>query len=158
MLLLLSHISRVQLCAIPQMAGSSVPGILQARILEWVAIAFSNRRMLSGFSRVWLCEPHGQQPTRLPCSWDSPGKNTGVGCHCLLQSVMQVFKIFASNVPFSQKVSKLHVPSKLKGKKEEKFRNWTSEKVETYSQNNNPGRCSVSSHIKVLENQSGVKP
>ena len=25
------------------------------------------------------------QPTRLPCPWDSPGKNTGVGCHCLLQ-------------------------------------------------------------------------
>ena len=29
--------------------------------------------------------PHRQQPTRLPCSWDSPGKNTGVGCHFLLQ-------------------------------------------------------------------------
>ena len=26
-----------------------------------------------------------QQPTRLPCPWDSPGKNTGVGCHFLLQ-------------------------------------------------------------------------
>ena len=23
----------------------------------------------------------------LPCSWDSPGKNTGVGCHCLLQCI-----------------------------------------------------------------------
>ena len=29
--------------------------------------------------------PHRQQPTRLPRPWDSPGKNTGVGCHCLLQ-------------------------------------------------------------------------
>ena len=29
--------------------------------------------------------PHGQQPTRLPRPWDSPGKNTGVGCHFLLQ-------------------------------------------------------------------------
>ena len=28
--------------------------------------------------------PHRQQPTRLPCPWDSPGKNTGVGCHFLL--------------------------------------------------------------------------
>ena len=26
-----------------------------------------------------------RQPTRLPCPWDSPGKNTGVGCHFLLQ-------------------------------------------------------------------------
>ena len=29
--------------------------------------------------------PHRRQPTRLPCLWDSPGKNTGVGCHFLLQ-------------------------------------------------------------------------
>ena len=29
--------------------------------------------------------PHRQQPTRLPCPWDSPGKNTGVDCHFLLQ-------------------------------------------------------------------------
>ena len=28
---------------------------------------------------------HRQQPTRLLCPWDSPGKNTGVGCHFLLQ-------------------------------------------------------------------------
>ena len=30
-------------------------------------------------------QPHRQQPTRLPCPWDSPGKNTGVGCHFLFQ-------------------------------------------------------------------------
>ena len=29
--------------------------------------------------------PHRRQPTRLSRPWDSPGKNTGVGCHCLLQ-------------------------------------------------------------------------
>ena len=29
--------------------------------------------------------PHRRQPTRLPCPWDSPGKNTGVGCHFLLR-------------------------------------------------------------------------
>ena len=33
---------------------------------------------------VW---PHRQRPTRLPRPWDSPGKNTGVGCHFLLQCV-----------------------------------------------------------------------
>ena len=30
--------------------------------------------------------PHRRQPTRLLCPWDSPGKNTGVGCHCLPSS------------------------------------------------------------------------
>ena len=31
--------------------------------------------------------PHRRQPTRIPHPWDSPGKNTGVGCHFLLQCV-----------------------------------------------------------------------
>ena len=32
-------------------------------------------------------QPHRWQPTRHPRPWDSPGKNTGVGCHFLLQCV-----------------------------------------------------------------------
>ena len=32
-----------------------------------------------------LVQHHRRQPTRLPCPWDSPGKNTGGGCHFLLQ-------------------------------------------------------------------------
>ena len=36
--------------------------------------------LLSRFSHVRLCDP-----TRLPHLWDSPGKNTGVGCHFLLR-------------------------------------------------------------------------
>ena len=45
LLLLLSHFSRVRLCATPQTAAHQAPqslGILQARTLEWVAISFSN--------------------------------------------------------------------------------------------------------------------
>ena len=41
--------------------------------------------LLSRFSRVRLCATLRQQPTRLPRPWDSQGKNTGVGCHFLLQ-------------------------------------------------------------------------
>ena len=40
--------------------------------------------LLSHFSCVRLCDPR-RQPIRLPHPWDSPGKNTGVGCHFLLQ-------------------------------------------------------------------------
>ena len=43
--------------------------------------------LLSHFSRVRLCATHRRQPTRLPRPWDSPGKNTGVGCHFLLQCI-----------------------------------------------------------------------
>ena len=37
--------------------------------------------------------PHRRQPTRLCHPWDSPGKNTGVGCHCLLHCVKWEVKI-----------------------------------------------------------------
>ena len=43
--------------------------------------------LLSRFSRIRLCATHRRQPTRLPRPWESPGKNTGVGCHCLLHCV-----------------------------------------------------------------------
>ena len=67
--------------------GSAIPGILQARTLEWVAMSFSN-----AWKWKWSCavvsnssQPHGLQPTRLLHPWDFPGKSTEVGCHCLLQ-------------------------------------------------------------------------
>ena len=41
-----------------------------------------SRSVMSDF-----CDPHGLQPTRLLCPWNSPGKNTGVGCHFLLQGI-----------------------------------------------------------------------
>ena len=41
--------------------------------------------LLSHFSRVRLCVTPQMAVTRLPRPWDSPGKNTGVGCHFLLQ-------------------------------------------------------------------------
>ena len=41
--------------------------------------------LLSRFSRVRICATHTWQPSRLPRPWDSPGKNTGVGCYFLLQ-------------------------------------------------------------------------
>ena len=70
--------------------GSPVPGIFQARTLEWVAISFSNAWKWKVKSEKWsrsvvsdASRPHGLQPTRLLHPWDFPGKSTGVGCHCL---------------------------------------------------------------------------
>ena len=65
--------------------GSSVPGILQARIMEWVAISFSNACMhIKSLQLCLTLLPYGQHPTRLLHPQDSLGKNTGVGCHFLL--------------------------------------------------------------------------
>ena len=38
-------------------------------------------------SCLTLCHSLDGSPTRLPCPWDSPGKNTGVGCRFLLQGM-----------------------------------------------------------------------
>ena len=70
--------------------GSPVPGILQARTLEWVAISFSNawKWKVSEVAQSCLtlsdpmdCSPPGSSVH----PWDFPGKRTGVGCHCLLR-------------------------------------------------------------------------
>ena len=120
-------------CSLP---GSSLHGILQARILGWVAFSFSSgssrlrdRTWVSCTASVgsllfpWSCpslhemfpwylqlswrdlcccccccccissvvpnsvRPHRRQPTRLLHPWHSPGKNTGGGCHFLLQGM-----------------------------------------------------------------------
>ena len=34
--------------------------------------------------------PHGLYPSRLLCPWDSPGQNTGMGCHSLLQGIFLI--------------------------------------------------------------------
>ena len=74
-------------CSLP---GSSIHGIFQARVLEWGAISFSTSNPAATAAKsLQSCpdsvRPHRRQPTRLCHPWDSPGKNTGVGCHFLLQ-------------------------------------------------------------------------
>ena len=81
--------------------GSSISGIPQARILEWVAIYFSNACM----------RPHGGQSTRLLHPWDSPGKNTGVGCCFLLQAIVNSAAVNNGiHVSFSIFVSSGYMP------------------------------------------------
>ena len=68
--------------------GSPVPGILQARTLEWVTISFSNAWKWSHSVVSDSSWPHGPQPIRLLHPWDFPGKSTGVGCHCSLEHAL----------------------------------------------------------------------
>ena len=64
--------------------GSSVPGILQTRTLERVAISFSSACMHAKSLQVCpALRPHGQQPTRLLRPQASPGNKSGVGCHVI---------------------------------------------------------------------------
>ena len=85
--------------------GSPVPGILQARTLEWVAISFSNvwkwKVKVKSLSLSDPQRPHGLQPSRLR-PWDFPGRSTGVGCHCLL-------RIYACSFPLSTDFAAFHI-------------------------------------------------
>ena len=51
--------------------------------------------LLSRFSHVQLCVTPQTVATTLPRPWDSPGKNTGVGCHFLLQCMKVKVKSFS---------------------------------------------------------------
>ena len=93
MLLLLRRFSRVQLCATPWTAAyQASPSMGFSRQEHWSGLPFPSSMHESGkwkwshsvVSDSW--RPHGLQPTRLLHPWDSPGKSTGVGCHCLLQN------------------------------------------------------------------------
>ena len=50
--------------------------------LSGISLPAATAKSLQLCPTLW---PHRRQPTRLPRPWDSPGKNTGVGCHFLLQ-------------------------------------------------------------------------
>ena len=75
--------------------GSSVHGTLQARILEWVAISFSHT--VGRFFTIWATAREDQvkviQSSQLFAThglyspWSSPGQNTGVASHSLLQGI-----------------------------------------------------------------------
>ena len=67
----------------------------------------------AGLSRSVMSDslrPHGLYPPRLLCSWDSPGKNTGMGCHALLQG------IFPTLEPRSPALQVDSLPAELPGK------------------------------------------
>ena len=95
LLLLLSRFSRVRLCATPQTAAHQAPPSLGfSRQEHWSGLPFPSPIHESEkwkWSRLVVSDswrPHRQQPTRLRHPWDSPGRSTRVGCHRLLQVIL----------------------------------------------------------------------
>ena len=84
LLLLLSHFSHVWLCVTPYTAAHQAPLSLGfSRQEYWNVLPLPSPMHACQVASimpdsVW---PHGQQPTRLHCPQDSPGKNTGVSYH-----------------------------------------------------------------------------
>ena len=107
LLLLLSHFSRVRLCATPQTAAHQAsPSLGFSRQEHWSGLPFPSPIHESEkwkWSRSVVSDsvrPNGLQPTRLLRPWDFPGKSPGVGCHRLLQYDIWLtsFFHFLSNV------------------------------------------------------------
>ena len=63
--------------------GHGDPGLVQEKIFSELADKYHVNPSFVPNS----LQPHGLYPARFLCPWDSPGKNTGVGCHVLLQGV-----------------------------------------------------------------------
>ena len=121
LLLLLSHFSRVRLCATPETAAHQAPrspGF--SRQEHWSGLPFPSPMHESEKSK-WSCSvvsnssrPHGLQPTRLLHQWDFPGKSTEVGCHRLLRGTAEVGCKFSAKIPNShnRKISCVHFSEK----------------------------------------------
>ena len=68
--------------------GGKTRDSVTSSLCHWAWLRVSNFNFTTAASASIMSDsvwPHGLQPTRLPRPWDSPGKNTGVGCHFLLQ-------------------------------------------------------------------------
>ena len=103
LLLLLSHFSRVQLCATPKMAAHQAPLSLGfSRQEHWSGLPFPSpmhESEKSKWSRSVVSDsslPHGLQPTRLLCPWDFPGKDTKESCSELTDGPLQNMETFIS--------------------------------------------------------------
>ena len=81
--------------------SSSVPGIVQARTLEWVAISFSNawkwKVKVKSLSRVQLFASPWTVACQAPLSMGFSRQSTGAGCHCLLQlCTLNIYNFYLS--------------------------------------------------------------
>ena len=78
-------------CQARKMSGGQASGTaLLGFSLEWASPGGTEVTACMPVVALVVSEslrPHGLQPARLACPWDSPGKNTAVGCHALLQGI-----------------------------------------------------------------------
>ena len=75
---------RQNLCRLSQQGNPSenLQWMLKLKARHWWVKWSESRSVVS--DSLW---PHGLYPAKLLCPWDSPGKNTGVDCHALLQGI-----------------------------------------------------------------------
>ena len=74
-----THVNNAS-CKLPLYFPTHLPNLHSLSSQGWMLLL-----LLSCFSCVRLCATPKTEAHQAPCPWDSPGKNTGVGCHFLLQ-------------------------------------------------------------------------
>ena len=138
--------------------GSPVPGIPQARTLEWVAISSSNawkwKVKVKSLSRVRLCATPQTAAYQAPPPMGFSSKNTGAGCHCLPCFLSQkrivcsyyvwtpfLFCYFKSSRPCGD-LSKILKRFSSKGFPFESFHIWWDIALETQTEGESRHTCS----------------
>ena len=130
--LLLSRFSRVQLFATPWTAAYQAPPSMGfSRQEYWSGMPLPSPVIILAAAAAaaakslqlcpTLCDPIDGSPPGTPCPWDSPGKNTGVGCHFLLQcrkvkSEREVAQLSNSSRPHGLQPTRLLHPWDFPGK------------------------------------------
>ena len=76
-----------------------------------------------------VMSPHRSQPARLLGPWDFPGKNTGVGCHCLLQGVFPDPRIEPASPASAGDTGRFFTTDHLGSPSDEVLREMNSEQV-----------------------------
>ena len=100
-------------------------------------------------------QPHRQQPTRLPRPGDSPGKNTGVGCHFLLQcmkvkSESEVAQSCPTQRPHGLQPTRLLRPWDFPGKSTGVGCHWCNAIIIIFSQRSRNTRILSQYHIHLF--------
>ena len=73
--------------AFPRCLTSAATWAKEERTLAVLTVLCASPPVLSHSVLFYSLWPYELQPTRFLCPWDSPGKNTGMGCHALLQGI-----------------------------------------------------------------------
>ena len=93
---IINHCDRKQLVTNGEAAGLETRGLGCGLLGSWLVSHETNARSLGAPCCARLCPtlwPFRLQPARLLCRWNFAGKNTGVGCHFLLQRSPDLYKI-----------------------------------------------------------------
>ena len=122
------------------------------RLRNSIAATQSTGRKCQSLSLSDFLQPHGLQAARLLCPWNSPGKNTGVGCHSLLQGIFLIQGSSLGLLHCSQILYHLRLQGNLQKRRSERGGQQGPDHVGLQSYDKDLILGVIGSHCKCFEN------